>query len=455
MKEMSEEKRKQKKIIRGWVFYDWANSVYNLVISSAIFPIFYTSVTKHQYLERMGRTELLPNENVMVNFFGLDIASESLFSYVLSLSFLFVSFSSPLLSGIADYFGNRKTFLKFFCYLGAIACITFMFFPDIPIEIAMISVFLASIGFWNSLVFYNAYLPEIASPRLHDNISAKGFMMGYVGSMILLIICLALITQIGPEITKYCFPLVGIWWMSFSQITFKALPESSNRIVKIKGERQRAILKGITELKRVFQEFKQTKKLKHFLYAFFFYNTGVQTVMLMAVLFASSEIKWHSEAQGSTGLIISILLIQILAAIGAMAISKMSGKIGNILSLKIVVLFWVVIVISAYFVTEPIEFYLLASSVGMVMGGVQSLSRSTYSKMLPKTDDNTSYFSFYDVTEKIGIVFGTFFFGLANQIFGSMRYSVISVAIFFIIGFLLLLIIPKKEQMELNMSRIL
>lgn len=449
MAELSIEKKKQKKIIRGWIFYDWANSVYNLVISSAIFPIFYTNITKNQYLARVGRTELLPNENIMVNFLGFDIASESLFSYVLSLSFLFVSFSSPLLSGIADYFGNRKSFLKFFCYLGSFACITFLFFPDIPIELGMISVFLASIGFWNSLVFYNAYLPEIAHPRLHDLISARGFMMGYVGSMILLIICLLLITKIGPEITKYCFPLVGIWWIAFSQITFKALPNSQPKIEEGQTKTKRPVLKGITELKRVFQEFKQTKKLKKFLYAFFFYNTGVQTVMLMAVLFANTEINWHSEAQGSTGLIISILLIQILGAIGAMLMSKMSGRIGNILSLKIVVLFWICIVVAAYFVREPIEFYILASSVGMVMGGVQALSRSTYSKMLPKTNDNTSYFSFYDVTEKVGIVFGTFFFGLANQLFGSMRFSVISIALFFIVGFILLLTIPKKEQLSL------
>lgn len=463
MNEILTGKGQQKKIIRGWIFYDWANSVYNLVISSAIFPIFYSNITKHQYLERMGRTELLPNENVMVQFFGIDISSESLFSYVLSLSFLFVSFSSPLLSGIADYFGNRKTFLKFFCYLGSFSCITFLFFPDIPIELAMVSVFLASIGFWNSLVFYNAYLPEIAPPRLHDSISARGFMMGYFGSMILLVICLLIITQLSPvlvahgiakdtmQVTKYCFPLVGIWWILFAQITFKALPAVRPKTEKIKGKRQRSVLKGITELKRVFQEFRKTKKLKHFLFSFFFYNTGVQTVMLMAVLFANIEIHWHSEAQGSTGLIISILLIQILAAVGAIVLSKISGKIGNILSLKIVVLFWVVIVIAAFYVTEPIEFYLLASAVGLVMGGVQSLSRSTYSKMLPKTEDNTSYFSFYDVTEKIGIVFGTFFFGLANQLFGSMRYSVISIAIFFVIGFLLLLTIPKKEQEELRL----
>ncbi len=437
----------RKKVIRGWIFYDWANSVYNLVISSAIFPIFYDSITTKQYLASVGRTELLPNETVLTNFFGYEISSASLFSYVLSLSFLFVSVLSPLLSGVADYLGNRKFFLKLFCYLGSISCITFLFFPDIPIELAMLSVFLASIGFWNSLVFYNAYLPEIAHPRMHDLISAKGFMMGYFGSMILLIICLLMITQIGPWITKFCFPLVGIWWIAFAQITFKALPEQAKTIRVDDGKRRRVLLKGITELKKVYVEFRTMKKLKRFLSSFFFYNTGVQTVMLMAVLFANHEIEWESQAQGSTGLIISILLIQLLGAAGAMLISKVSTKMGNIPTLKIVVFLWLLIVIYAYYIKAPVEFYFLASSVGLVMGGVQALSRSTYSKMLPETKDTTSYFSFYDVTEKIGIVLGTFFFGFANQVFGSMRYSVVSIGIFFFIGLLLLLTIPKKDQL--------
>ncbi len=437
----------RKKVIRGWIFYDWANSVYNLVISSAIFPIYYDTITTKQYLARVGRTELLPNETVLTNFFGYEISSASLFSYILSLSFLFVSVLSPLLSGVADYLGNRKFFLKLFCYLGSISCITFLFFPDIPIELAMLSVFLASIGFWNSLVFYNAYLPEIAHPRMHDLISAKGYMMGYFGSMILLIICLLMITQIGPWITKFCFPLVGIWWIAFAQITFKSLPEQAKTIRVEDGKRRRVLLKGITELKKVYVEFRTMKKLKRFLSSFFFYNTGVQTVMLMAVLFANHEIQWESQAQGSTGLIISILLIQLLGAAGAMLISKISTKMGNIPTLKIVVFLWLIIVIYAYYIKTPVEFYFLASSVGLVMGGVQALSRSTYSKMLPETKDTTSYFSFYDVTEKIGIVLGTFFFGFANQVFGSMRYSVVSIGIFFFIGLLLLLTIPKKDQL--------
>lgn len=427
-----------KKIIRGWVFYDWANSVYNLVISSAIFPIFYDTVTR----DRFGVTvdEVTKTDQVIVEFFGLKLSSTALFSFVLSASFLVVSLMSPLLSGVADYSGSKKKFLKFFCYVGAIACMSLFFFKDLPLEWGMLSVFFASIGFWNSLVFYNAFLPEIAEVKDHDKISARGYTMGYFGSMLLLVICLAIIMGIGKEYTKYCFLLVGIWWIGFSQLTYSVLP---NNVYNKKPEKG-VLWRGFRELKLVFKEFKKTKRLKKYLYAFFFFNTGVQTVMLMATIFANKEISWPEDS-GTTGLIIAILLIQILGAAGAFIMSRLSGKIGNIRTLIISVCIWIVICLAAFVVKTPVQFYVLASCVGLVMGGVQAIARSTYSKFLPETTDHASYFSFYDATEKIGIVLGTFFFGFVEAMTHSIRYSVISVAIFFVFGLILLFFVPKKE----------
>ncbi|MDX2362666.1 MAG: MFS transporter [Crocinitomicaceae bacterium] len=438
-----------KKIIRGWVFYDWANSVYNLVISSAIFPIFYNSVTTKRHLEEynvannVNLTELPEGVNVMVNFFGMEMSSSVLMSFVLSASFLVVSFLSPMLSGVADFSGSKKKFMQFFCYLGAISCISLYWFEDVPIEVGMISIFLASIGFWNSLVFYNAYLPEIAEKKDHDRISARGFSMGYFGSMILLVICLAIVMLIDPAYTSWSFILVGLWWIGFSQITYRVLPNNVYGKKKEKG----VVWKGFKELKKVFNEFKKIKRLKRYLSAFFFFNTGVQTVMLMAVLYASREIfVGEYEAAGQVGLIVAILLIQILGAVGAFLLSRLSGIIGNLKSLIIVVTFWVPLCIVAYFITTPVGFYFLASGVGLVMGGVQALSRSTYSKFLPETEDHASYFSFYDVTEKIGIVFGTFFFGFMEYITGDIRSSILSVVFFFTVGLLMLLRVPKEEK---------
>lgn len=440
-----------KKIIRGWVFYDWANSVYNLVISSAIFPIFYDNVTTGTFLANYNKehgttlTEVPAGVEVLINFFGLQLSPSVLMSFVLSASFLIVSILSPMLSGVADFSGNKKRFLQFFCYLGAISCISLFWFDAERIELGMLSIFFASIGFWNSLVFYNAYLPEIAEPEDHDRISARGFSMGYFGSMLLLVICLALILGIGPHMTKYCFILVGIWWIGFSQLTYRVIPNN----VYGKPKQKNIIWKGFKELKLVFKEFKGIKRLRRYLTAFFFFNTGVQTVMLMAVLYAKREIFVGEYAEeGQSGLIIAILLIQILGAVGAFLLSRLSGIIGNLKSLILVVAFWVPLCVMAYFISQPTMFYVLASGVGLVMGGVQALSRSTYSKFLPETQDHASYFSFYDVTEKIGIVLGTFFFGFMEYITGDIRSSILSVVFFFSVGFILLFFVPSEKNTQ-------
>ncbi|MDR0802075.1 MFS transporter [Fluviicola sp.] len=466
--------RGDKKIIRGWVMYDWANSVYNLVISSAIFPIFYDTVTTKQYLseknpakpwDELDPSQLGKGEEVLVDFMGMHIPNSALMSFVLSASFLVVSFSSPFLSGIADYRGNKKRFLQFFCYLGALSCISLYFFTDLMrdglLEIAMLSLFFASIGFWNSLVFYNSYLPEIAPKKDLDKISARGFTMGYLGSMILLIICLLLITPAfsffddpnTPDKTEgmpvaYCFILVGLWWIGFSQFTYRVLPNTTSSRIKEKGY----IWKGFKELRNVFSEFRKTKRLKRYLTSFFFFNTGVQTVMLMATFFAKKEINWPVKdgKVDDSGLIIAILLIQLLGAAGAFIMSRLSGRIGNIKTLGISLVIWLGVCSAAFVIETPTEFYLLAGTVGIVMGGVQALARSTYSKYLPETEDNASYFSFYDATEKIGIVTGTLFFGLMEIGFDSIRYSVVSVAFFFIVGLFLLFRIPKNELANLE-----
>lgn len=431
-----------KKIIRGWVMYDWANSVYNLVISSAIFPIFYDTQSKIVYAEnnKIADWEKIPEgTKITIDFFGHQFSNSVIYSFVLSASFLVVAFLSPLLSGIADYTGSKKRFLQFFCYFGSFSAMSLYFFDAHYAEIGMLSIFLASVGFWNSLVFYNAFLPEIANPIDQDKISARGFSMGYIGSMILLVICLIWIQVLHFEV-RWCFVFVGIWWIGFSQLTYRVLPMN----VHDKKPESGYIWRGFRELKLIFKEFKQTKRLRRYLYAFFFFNTGVQTVMLMATIFANKEIQWP-EGADTSGLIIAILLIQILGAVGAFLMSRLSNKIGNINTLMFSVSMWICLCIYAFFIKTPNEFYTMAAGVGLVMGGVQAIARSTYSKFLPSTTDSASYFSFYDVTEKIGIVIGTFFFGFMEYITESLRASVMSVTAFFVIGFILLFFVPKKE----------
>lgn len=429
--------KNDKKVTNAWAFYDWANSVYNLVITAVIFPMFYLGVTAGQ----------LPQNRV--SFFGFHPINSELYGYVFSASFLVVVFLVPILSGIADYTGKKKRFMQFFCYLGALSCMGLYFFDSRHLEFSMLFVFLASIGFWGSLVYYNSFLPEIATPDKHDQLSAKGFSLGYIGSVLLLVALLVAIKAYNMEV-KYAFLAVGIWWAGFAQITYRYLPNSPNQRKFILSNK--LIQNGYKELRKVWNELKEIKKIKRFLLSYFSYNMGVQTVMLMAVLFANEEINWPKDPItgqiDNTGLIVSIIIIQLIAILGALIMSRLSRKIGNVMVLLIAVFLWIGICCTAYFIHEPMEFYLLAAAVGFVMGGIQSMSRSTYSKLLPETEDHASYFSFFDVIEKVGLVIGPMVFAFTNGITGSMRYSILIITVFFIVGFFLLLWLKPEYDKE-------
>lgn len=419
------------KVINAWAFYDWANSVFPLVITTAIFPIFY------EFNTSSAKTGLPDNQ---VEFFGYHVTNTSLISYISACAFLIVSFMSPILSGVADYIGNKRAFLRFFCYLGSIATMSLYFFDVSNLELGMLSFLLATIGYWSSIVFYNSFLPVIADPEHHDRISAKGFSLGYFGSSLLLIICLVLVTKkiIDPV---HAFVLTGCWWIVFSHVTYPKLPDSKTGH-KVTRD---LLFKGLHELKGVWKYLARTKRLKRFLVSFFVYSMGVQTVLLMAVYFGTKEVTWASPEEKQTGLIISVLIIQFIAIAGAFILSYLSSKFGNIRALMVTLLCWVLLCISALWVTTPMHFYIIAACVGFVMGGIQSLSRSTYAKFLPETEDTASFFSFFDVSEKIGIVIGIFSYGLIEDITGSMRNSIVALIVFFIVGFLLLLRVPKNE----------
>lgn len=424
------------KTINAWTFYDWANSAYPLVITTAIFPMYYEAVTT---------TTLASGEvSDVVTFLGHQFKNTELYSYASSLSFLIVAFISPILSGIADYIDNKMMFLKFFCYMGAISCGALFFFDEKALEFSMIPVMTASVGFWGSIVFYNSYLPIIAEPKDHDRISAKGYSLGYLGSSILLIGNLVGIMVFGMP-AKYAFLSVALWWIGFSQITYARLPRN---IGNPPEKEDHIIWRGWRELKKVGAEIKGLKRIKSYLIAFFVYSMGVQTVMLMATLFAAKEINWGEDSAAKTGLIVSVLIIQFIAIGGSYFFSWFSKKAGNITSLSVALVIWVGVCVGAYFIHEPIEFYIIAAIVGFVMGGIQSLSRSTYSKLLPETKDHASYFSFYDVLEKLGIVIGTFSFGFIEGVTGGMRNSIFALGAFFIVGLLLLWRVPKQKVIE-------
>lgn len=423
-------------ITRAWCFYDWANSVYSLVITSTIFPIYYSAVALNP-----------ETQSSIVTFMGFTLESSVLFSYAISAAFLIIALLSPFLTAIADYSGRKKLFMQLFCYLGSLSCMALFFFTRETFTLSVVLFVLASIGFSGSIVFYNSYLPEIATEDQYDKLSAKGFSMGYIGSVLLLIFNLAMIMQpdwfgIAAENTslppRIAFLTTGLWWFGFAQYSFYHLPSNIyNR--KPKGS---WILNGFKELRKVLQQVKGLPRMKRYLLAYFFYNMGVQTVMYVATIFGIEELQLESSA-----LILTILIIQLVAIGGAYGFAFLSDRYGNIRALIIAVIIWIGICVGAYFIQSETEFYVLAAIVGSVMGGVQSLSRSTYTKLIPtETVDHASFFSFYDVTEKVSIVLGTLAYGAIAQATGSMRNSILALIIFFALGLIFLSLVRWKKS---------
>ena len=419
-----------KKIVNGWAMYDWANSVYNLVITTTFFPAYYAAVTGTQ-------NEQFKNG---VPFLGRMFVNTELKDYVLSFGFLIIAVLSPILSSIADYKGNKKNFMRFFCYMGATSCSLMFFFDESNVNFGLICFMFAGIGFYGSQVFYNSYLPDIAAEKDMDRISAKGYTMGYIGSVLMQLIGFALVLLMpkGELPLKITFLLVGIWWVAFAQMTFKVLPISPR---SERESRTNVLSNGFLELKKVWQQMLHLPVLKRFLFAFFFYSMGVQTVMLVAIDFGIKELKLED-----TKLIIVAVIIQLVAIVGATGMSKLSEKLGNIKVLILTVFLWIAVCIAGYFMTTELHFYIIASLVGLVMGGIQSMSRSTYSKLMPETKDTASFFSFYDVTEKMAIVIGLFSFGFIEGLTGNMRNSILALIIFFVLGLIFLLSTLQKQQ---------
>ncbi len=426
------------KVIRGWVMYDWANSVYQLTIASTIFPIYYNQVT------RSG-----PDDFTVI-FFGREVINTVLYSWSIAAAYMVVAILSPLLSSLADYTGRRKSFMQFFTWVGALSCGMLFFFDKNNVELGIIAFAMGTIGYGGSIVYYNSFLPVICAPEEQDKVSARGYSMGYLGGVVLLLFNLLMIMKPAwfgisdPFLpARISFLTVFLWWIGFSQITFRRLPRYTFR--KRQKNKDRSIfLEGYRELDKVFQQIRGMRKLSLYLIGFFFMMMGVLTTMFMAATYGEKELGLKEDV-----LIMTILIIQLVGMGGAWMFSRLSGRIGNLQALLISVFMWIFVCIGAFYITNSMQFMIAAFFIGLVMGGSQALARSTYSKMLPEnTTDHTSFFSFYDVMEKLATVAGTFSFGMIEAITGSMRYSVLAIATFFVIGIVFLMLTLKAERAQ-------
>lgn len=421
------------KVIRGWVLYDWANSVYQLTIASAIFPVYYNTVTRN-------------GDDYIISFFGWNVINTVIYSWSIALAYLVMAILSPLLSSIADYTGRRRAFMQFFTWVGALSCGMMFFFDRNHIELGIIAFTFSTIGYGGSIVYYNSFLPVIAEANQQDKISARGYSMGYIGSVILLVFNLVVILKPGwfgltansSMPARLSFISVCLWWIGFSRFTFAALPKYTFRR---HPQKTNPVTRGYQELGKVFKYVRKSWHLRTYLIAFFFIMMGLLTTMFMAATYGEKQL-----GLGDSVLIPTILGIQLIAVPGAWLFARISGRIGNLPALAILVATWILIIIGAFFISTAADFIITAVFIGLVMGGSQSLARSTYSKMLPETTDHTSFFSFYDVMEKLATVAGTFSFGIMEALTGSMRYSVLLIGLFFSMGLILIIILLKNSK---------
>lgn len=422
----------------GWAMYDWANSSYSLVISTAIFPIYYAAV-----MDGAGKMNF--------PFFGGDISTTAAYTFVVAAAFLTISLITPYLSALSEISGKKKSFMRVFIYCGSMACAGMFFFTESIMWWGLLSPYLASLCFSGSLVFYNSYLPEIAKIEDQDSLSARGFALGYLGSSLVLIASLVFIQNpdwLGISdvalVTRLSFVFVGIWWLCWGEFALYRLPQGVSILIeKNKGYVRESYLR----LFLVFKEFNKINGLNRFLLGFFFASAGVQTVILIASLFGTKVLGLDSSS-----LILTILLIQFVAILGSWLFAKLSETYGNIRSLILASALWVVICVLAFFVNSELQFYLLGASVGLVMGGLQSLCRSTFSKMLPLEDEHVTYFSFFDIAEKLATVLGMVAVGWVETVTGDLRLSPLVLSVFFLIAMFLWFGVNKFYYSNKNLS---
>lgn len=426
-----------KKIQRAWVVFDWANSAYSLVVVSAIFPQVFNVFA--------GDSPVF----LGVNFHN----PETLYTLSICFSFVLVTLMSPILSGIADFSGKKKEFMRIFTVIGSLACMGLFFFSPERLWVGVLGAILGSVGYSGSMVFYNAFLPEIATVQEQDRLSARGYSYGYLGSSLLLIGLLFMVSKfeaLGFEselaVFMIGFVLVGVWWLGWSQWTFSFLPtETTNTSSSTK----KAIKGGVTALKNVWKSLKHQKELKQFLYAFFAVDLALQTLIIVAPLFAQ-----NSVGMKGSELILVVLIMQFLGIIGAVLFSRISQLKGNIWSLMISTGIYLLICVLASVYSDKLVFYGLAGLMGLALGGVQSQARSCYSKLLPGLGHTASYFSFFDVLEKVAIVTGTLlyaaiaYFFAGNEILSAPKIGMLVLAFFFLLALFLWLPLRKIKKLQ-------
>ena len=424
-----------RKQIFGWVMYDWANSAYITTVTVAVLPAYFASV-------------IIPAEGLTIG--NTTYQATALWGFLISLSAFFVFIFAPILGAISDFSSSKKKFLMFFCYSGSLAACLLFFCKAGDIALTIGLFLIAQIGFVAANIFYDAFLPQIASEDKLDWVSGQGFAFGYIGGGLQFALSLGLIAAhqslgISAELAaRLAILMAGLWWGGFTLITFvylkevkatEELPKEYRHLPKWLAYTQVGLVRTVVTVRKV----KLFRQMFMFLIAYLIYNNGIQTVITMATIFGKEELNFNTNT-----LMITLLMIQFVSILGALVFSKLASIISAKNALMITLVGWSVVVIYAYFLQTPTEYFILGGLVGLVMGGSQSLSRSFYGAMIP-AKASAEFYGFYSVFNKGSAIFGPLLFGIISQVTGNARNSILSLIIFFIVGLVLLYFVDEKE----------
>jgi UMF1 family MFS transporter len=415
--------KEKKRAQFAWVMYDWANSAFVTTITAAVLPVYYSGVAAIN----------LPN-NIRTAYWG----------YTSTIALLIVAFLGPVLGAMADFSGAKKKFLTRFALLGITGAALLFFVREGNWLMASIFYILGSVGFSGANVFYDSLLPHIAEEDERDQLSSRGFAFGYLGGGILLAINLAMILLAPEELTslmsRISFLMVAVWWLVFTIPLWRWIKEPVRRILR--GEENfNPVQASFSRLARTFGKIRQYKELFKFIIAFWLYNNGIGTIITMATIYGT-ELQFSSTTTIGT-----LLMVQFVGIPFSFLFGWLGKKIGTKKSILISLAVYSIIAIGGYFMMEEIHFWILGFGVAMVQGGSQALSRSLFSRMLPKSQ-SAEFYSFFSVSEKVAGSFGPFLFGLVSIVMGGSRLSIVSLIVFFIIGGFLLSRVDENEAMR-------
>jgi UMF1 family MFS transporter len=429
----------------GWYFYDWANSAFQTTVIAVFLGPFLTAVTEQAAGCPLGADEC----DGTVRPLGITVAAGSYYPYLVSLSVLLTVFVLPVMGAVADRSAHKKRLLAGAAFMGAAATCGFAFVTGERYLLGGALFLIANISFGASIVVYHSYLPQLSGPDDRDKISSRGWALGYLGGFLLLALNLVAVTLFSVEgddqrtldIARWSIVSAGVWWGLFTLVPLRWMREHPAAQASTGAN---VVTDGFKQLARTVRGMRAYPLTLFFLLAFLVYNDGIQTVIALASQFGSEELGLETNT-----LIITILVVQLTAFFGALGLGRLAGRIGARKTVLLSLVLWTAVVLAAYWLPSeaPLPFIALGAGIGIVLGGSQALSRSLFSQLIPKGKEG-EYYGFYEISDKGTSWLGPLAFGLVFQLTNSYRVGIVALVAFFVVGFVLLMLVPIRRAIE-------